>query len=264
MANTTAKLSTLFNSSIGKKVIMSLTGLFLCSFLLIHLIGNLQLLKDDQGLAFNKYAVFMTTNPLIKTVSYLLYFSILFHAFKGLALAIQNRKARPVKYAVSGGTANSTWFSRNMALLGTVILVFIVLHMTDFWYKYKFGHIPYTQYTENILNGDLQIRDMPADYKQNHKLEEYMVGETTKVTIVKDLYKEVSEEFKELSHLIIYVLAMFAISFHLIHGFKSAFQTLGLNHRKYNGIIEIIGVWGFGILIPLGFAAMPVYFYFIK
>ncbi len=259
-----SKISQLFNSSIGQKVIMSLTGLFLCSFLVIHMIGNLQLFKGDSGMAFNTYAVFMTTNPLIKTTSYLLYASILYHAVKGLWLAARNRKARPVKYAMSQANANSHWTSRNMGVLGTMILVFIVVHMSDFWAEYKFGHIPYTKYTTNILTGELTSEAMPTDYVQSKKLEEYMVGTDTKVVIVKDLYKEVSEEFQNIGLVLLYLVAMFAVSFHLYHGFQSAFQSLGIAYDNYKGIIKAIGIWGFAILIPAGFAAMPLYFYFFK
>jgi len=253
----------MFNSSIGQKLIMALTGLFLCSFLIIHMVGNLQLFKADSGLAFNKYAVFMTTNPLIKTVSYLLYFSILFHAFKGIWLVFSNKKARPVQYAMVDGKANSHWTSRNMGLLGTIILVFIVVHMSNFWAEYKFGHVPYARYSEDIQTGEmLEVAEMPAGFTMAHKLEEIVDGRVRTV-IVKDLYKEVSVEFKEEWWLVaLYVLSMAAVSFHLVHGFKSAFQTLGLNHKKYNGLIHFIGVWFFGIIIPIGFAAMPLYFMF--
>src|SRR5438477_12369983 len=123
----------LFNSSLGQKLIMALTGLFLCLFLVVHVSGNLQLFKNDSGLAFNQYSVFMTTNPLIKAISYILYATILYHAYKGLVLAWKNQKARPVKYAAFDGKANSPWASRNMGILGTIILVFIIIHMNDFW-----------------------------------------------------------------------------------------------------------------------------------
>ena len=118
----------LFKSSIGKKVIMALTGLFLSIFLVVHVSGNLQLFKTDSGLAFNQYSVLMTTNPFIKTISYLLYITIVLHAIRGIMLVLENKKARPVSYAMYDGKANSKWASRNMGLLGTVILFFIVIH----------------------------------------------------------------------------------------------------------------------------------------
>lgn len=256
-------ITKMFSSSLGQKLIMSLTGLFLCSFLVIHMVGNLQLFKNDAGLAFNKYAVFMTTNPLIKTTSYLLYAAILFHAFKGIALVFQNKKARPVKYQAFDGKANSHWSSRNMGILGTIILVFVVVHMSNFWWEYKNGHVPYTRYMENIQTGEIQSDYMPAEFKMNSKMEEQTEG-LMKVTIVKDLYREVSEEFKTEWWLVaLYVFSMGTLAFHLYHGFTSAFQTLGLNHKKYNGAINFIGIGVFAILIPIGFAAMPLYF-FIK
>jgi len=256
-------ITKMFSSSLGQKLIMSLTGLFLCTFLVIHMVGNLQLFKDDNGFAFNKYAVFMTTNPLIKTTSYLLYFTILFHAFKGLWLAFKNIKARPVKYQAFDGKANSHWSSRNMGILGTIILIFISVHMSNFWWEYKNGHVPYTRYMENIQTGEIVSDYMPKEFTMHTKLEEQTEG-LMKVTIVKDLYREVAEEFKTEWWLVaLYVISMAALAFHLFHGFSSAFQTLGLNHKKYNGLINIIGIGVFAILLPIGFAAMPLYF-FIK
>jgi succinate dehydrogenase / fumarate reductase cytochrome b subunit len=256
-------ITKMFSSSLGQKLIMSLTGLFLCTFLVVHMIGNLQLFKNDAGLAFNKYAVFMTTNPLIMITSYLLYATILFHAFKGLWLAFKNQKARPVKYQAFDGKANSHWSSRNMGILGTIILVFVVVHMSNFWWEYKNGHVPYTRYMENIQTGEVVSDYMPKEFTMHTKLEEQTEG-LMKVTIVKDLYREVAEEFKTEWWLVaLYVISMAALAFHLYHGFASAFQTLGLNHKKYNGLINFIGIGVFAILIPIGFAAMPLYF-FIK
>jgi succinate dehydrogenase / fumarate reductase cytochrome b subunit len=256
----------MFSSSIGQKFIMALTGLFLCSFLVIHMIGNLQLFKADDGLAFNTYAVFMTTFPLIKVVSYLLYASILFHAVKGIMLVMKNNSARPVKYAVVNGSANSHWTSRSMGLLGTIILLFIIIHMKNFWYEYKFGHeVGYTSYYTNMATGETKSRAMSADYIQANKLEEGITADESgqyRVVVVKDLYKEVATEFKEWWLVALYVVCMFAVAFHLYHGFQSAFQTFGINHSKYNGLIKFVGLWFFSILIPASFAAMPLFFFF--
>ena len=223
-----------FSSSIGRKLLVSLTGLFLISFLVIHLIGNLQLLKDDGGEAFNIYAKFMTSNPLIKTVSYLLYASILLHAFVALALANKNRKARPVGYKMSKASANSHWTSRSMALLGTIVLVYIILHMKDFWYEYKFGTVGMVSYT---------IEGFTQEYK--------------------DLYAVVYAAFHELWIVALYVVAMLIITFHLYHGFASAFQTLGINHKKYTPIIKTLGTI-YAIVIPAAFAYIPLYIYLTK
>ncbi len=220
-----------FNSSIGKKLIMALTGLFLCSFLVIHLIGNLQLLKNDGGEAFNIYAKFMTHNPLIKTISYLLYASILGHAFYGLNLAFNNKKARPVDYYTTDN--QSTWSSRNMAILGTMLLVFIAVHMADFWWRYHNDNtIPYKSYASEF--GSPQV--------------------------LKDLYGMVMFAFKTEWIVAFYVISMIAMAYHLLHGFQSGFQTLGLNHKKYTPLVKSFG-FIFAIIIPAAFALIPIWVY---
>lgn len=254
-------LTKTLSSSIGKKILMALTGLFLCLFLAVHLIGNLQLFNADGGYSFNKYAVFMTTFPLIKIISYVNYALILFHAFWGLYLTYQNRQARPSRYAYEN--KSSTWSSRNMAILGTILLVYIVVHMADFWYEFHNGHLPYTQYVEDLKTGVITTTEMPSEYTQKVKvIETFNETDKTRTTIYKDLYKEVSGAFKNPLLVLFYLLGMAAVAFHLIHGFQSAFQTMGLNNKKYSPIIKALGVWGFGVLVPLGFAAMPIYFFF--
>jgi succinate dehydrogenase / fumarate reductase cytochrome b subunit len=219
--------TSILGSSIVKKYWMGLTGLFLSIFLVVHLAGNLQLLGGESSReAFNQYAKFMTTFPLIKISSYLLYFSILFHALDGLLLTLQNRASRPIKYAYEKPGANSIWASRNMGLLGTIIFVFIVTHMANFWAKMHWG-------------------EMPEDANGN-----------------KDLYEVVVVFFQDgsmgLMFTILYVLAMIAMSFHLWHGFASSFQSLGVNHPKYNNIIKSVG-FGFAVIIPALFAVIPLY-----
>jgi succinate dehydrogenase / fumarate reductase, cytochrome b subunit len=215
------------SSSIGKKLLMALTGLFLITFLVVHAVGNLQLFKSDNGEAFNIYTKFMTTNPLIKTVSYLLYFSIILHAIDGFLLWYKNSKSRPVGYHKSDYNANSIWASRNMGILGTLLLIFIVVHMKTFWAEMHFGSVPVVTY-----NG-----------------EEY-----------KDLYSTVTFAFSQLWYVILYTICMLAMAFHLWHGFGSAFQTLGLNHKKYTPFIQYLG-YGFAVIISAVFASMPLYMY---
>ena len=125
----------LLTSSIGKKLIMSLTGLFLCLFLIVHLAGNLQLLLDDGGAAFNAYAYKMTHLLPIKIISYGTYFFIILHAVQGIALAIKNRSAKGSQYAVKTNANKSSWASSRMGLLGILIFAFILIHMGDFWWK---------------------------------------------------------------------------------------------------------------------------------
>ena len=205
---------------------MALTGLFLSVFLIAHLAGNLQLLdmSPEGQLKFNAYAKFMTTFPVVKAVSYLLYFSILFHAFDGILLAIQNRKARPVRYAKENAGSNRSWASSNMALLGTLILVFLVIHMKGFWYEMHWGAL-----------------GLDADGN-------------------KDLYAVVAAAFSELWYVALYVVSMAVLAFHLLHGFQSSFQSLGLNHPRYTPVIKNVGVF-FGVVVPILFALIPVWMF---
>ena len=248
-------------SSLGRKLIMSLTGIFLCMFLIVHLIGNLQLFSNYDGYAFNKYAYFMTHFTPIKIVSYLLYASIILHAIYALILTRKNKAARPIGYAQFNGAANSKWNSRNMGILGTIILVFLATHLQNFWWKYHNDQVPYVEYRTDLATGETTPRELQAS-----EFHDYQVTVENNVEIVKarDLYKQVDFAFQNIGLVILYIIAMVALSFHLIHGFKSAFQTLGVSHKKYVPIIEFLGVWVFGIIIPIAFAMMPLYFYFVK
>ena len=255
-----------FSSSLGKKLIMSLSGLFLCTFLVVHLIGNLQLFKDDNGQAFNSYAYFMTHFTPIKVVSYVNYAFIILHAVIALILTIGNKKARPVGYAVQNGNANSPWTSRNMGILGTVILIFLVIHMKDFLWEYHNNTaLPYAKYEVSLTDpNNVKVTSLPVGETEAAHADYVDAQSQTQVIIAKDLYKLVSASFKIPWYVAFYVLAMAALSFHLIHGFRSAFQTIGWDHKKYVPLIRFLGVWIFGVLIPVLFAAMPVYFYFFK
>jgi len=254
-----SKSKPVFSSSIGKKLIMSLTGIFLCLFLVVHLVGNLQLFKDDAGLAFNKYAYFMTHFTPIKVVSYLLYASVIVHAIYAITLSMKNKAARPIGYAQYDGKANSKWNSRNMGILGTVILVFLATHMSNFWWKFHNDEVPYIEYRTDLATGQTTARELQAS--EFHDYQE-TVENNVQILKARDLYKQVDFAFKNVALVALYVIAMAALAFHLIHGFQSAFQTLGFNHRRYIGIIRAIGVWVFGVLIPIGFAIMPLFFFF--
>jgi succinate dehydrogenase / fumarate reductase cytochrome b subunit len=221
-------------SSIGRKMIMSLTGLFLILFLVVHLLGNFQLLKNDGGVAFNQYTYFMTHFPLIKLISYGLYFFILLHTIQGLALWFANRKAKGVGYAVSPAQPGVTWASKNMALLGTLILAFLFIHMGDFWGKMKLGMLKQVSYSD-FKNG------LP----------------------IYDLYERVAIAFQNPIIVVIYVVGQAVLAFHLWHGFQSAFQTLGWNHPKYTPLVKFIGK-AYSILVPLGFAIIPIWHFLSK
>ena len=226
-----AWLTNYLTSSIGRKLTMSLTGLFMILFLVVHLLGNFQLLKDDGGEAFNKYTYFMTHFPLIKMISYGLYAFIILHTVQGLMLAFANRKAKGQQYAVKTRPPGVTWASGNMALLGTLILAFLIIHMAQFWGQMHFGDVSTKAYA-NFAEGEP----------------------------IKDLYTLVADAFKDPLIIAIYVVGQIVLAFHLWHGFQSAFQTLGVNHPKYTPFIKGLGKL-FAIVVPFGFAVIPIIFY---
>lgn len=225
-------------SSIGKKLIMSLTGLSLVLFLPVHLGGNLQLLNDDGGESFNHYAEMMGTNPLVQLSAKGLYFFILLHAVQGILIYLKNRKATGVKYAVKA-KANATWASKNMIWLGILLLVFLGIHMGDFWFATKFQEWPVAE----------AGREMVSYNVEGHAVE------------LKNLYGKVQWSFSNPIIVAVYIISMIGLAFHLLHGFSSAFQTLGLNHKKYTPFIEMVGK-AYSIIIPLLFALIPVMMYF--
>jgi len=275
--------SAFFKSSIGKKVFMALTGLFLCTFLIGHLLGNLQLILktgEEGRRAFNEYAYFMGHNPFIKILSYVTYAAVLIHVIDGILLTIQNRKARPVRYAYSKPGANSSSASRSMAILGTLILVFLATHMANFWWKMKIKEdVPLHTYTLEMKNQMMGaantelyythvpgVQPIPKD--PNNIIEKgtdlYIKGTNVKVaegyrdlhTLVMDFFSKSKNE-GALFAVLFYVISMIVLAYHLLHGFQSAFQSLGFNHPKYTPFIKKLGA-AFAILVPLLFAIIPV------
>lgn len=218
----------MLSSSLGKKLMMSLTGFFVIVFLLVHLMGNLTMFMDDGGATFNAYANFMSTNPVIEVVAYFLYFFFVLHIVVATWITLVNQKKRPVGYKKLDASANSTWASRNMFVLGLLIFAFLFIHLKDFWWVYK------------VLDVDL-----PKDYLGNNR----------------DLYALIVAQFKTTFGLVTYLIGLVALFYHLTHGFESAFQTLGWDHKKYTPIIKFFS-WAYAIIVPLGFATMPIYFYF--
>lgn len=221
-------LTKTLTSTLGRKVIMALTGIFLILFLAVHLTGNLQLLKNDDGQSFNVYAEFMSTNPLIQFVSKGNFFFILLHVFISIFLTRKNSQARPVAYNTPVKSGTSSWSSRNMGILGTLILVFLIIHLKGFWYEMHYGDVPYKNYD---------------GYE------------------ARDLYAVVDQAYSQWYWVVVYVIGMFAVAFHLSHGFQSAFQTLGLSHVKYSPAIKFVGI-AFAVLVPAGFAAIPIMMFF--
>lgn len=211
-----------FNYSIGKKLIMALTGFFLIVFLIVHLFGNIFLYFGRD--AFNQYVHTLNESGLkyvIKVIEVILALGFLIHFLDGVRLWIQNRMARPVPYKVYKPDPNSSMASRNMIVTAAVIFFFLVLHLQNFWYKFHF---------------------VPKE------------GGITDYDIVVQL-------FRMPFYSILYILCMVLLAFHLWHGFQSAFQTLGLNHKRYTPIIKFLGKL-YAIIIPLGFASFPLYYLF--
>lgn len=212
-----------FTTSIGKKVQMSLTGLFLILFLVVHCYVNAQIFWNDGGEKFNEAAHFMGTNVVIRITEIGLFVFLILHIVQGLVLYFKNRARRSVHYAVSAGNKTSKWYSRSMALLGTLVLLFLILHLNAFW--------------------------LPNRYEQT-----FGAGEI-------NLYERMRAVFSSPVAVVIYVLGCIALAWHLVHGFYSAFQTLGLTTSRYKALINGVGI-AFSIIIPLIFILMPLAFYF--
>ncbi|MDM8568713.1 succinate dehydrogenase cytochrome b subunit [Thiotrichales bacterium HSG1] len=214
------------NSTLGQKMIMSLTGLFLISFLVIHLTGNLMLFKSDDGASFNAYAHFMSTSSFIKLAEIILVLGFGLHIYTSWRLSRYNKQVRPQNYVYSRPDINTSWTARNMGFLGSMLLIFLLIHLYNFWFKYKFqADIPL------VNNGDY-----------------------------KDLYLFVKTTFVEEWWIsILYIVAMIFLGLHLAHGFESSLQTLGIQHKKYTPMLKRVGLL-FAIIVPIGFAIMPFYF----
>lgn len=217
-----------FTSSIGKKLVMGFTGFFLILFLLVHLYANAQIFLEwlDHGRGYRAYteiAHFLGSNPITRIAEIGLFLGIILHIVQGLMLTAQNRAKRPIRYEKYAGEKNSTWYSRSMGLLGTIILLFLVVHLWHFW-----GPNRYQQLTEG--------RE-------------------------KDLYAEMERVFSDPIPVIIYVLGCISLAWHLAHGFFSAFRTLGLSTPRYQRLIKGLGV-AFSIIVPALFALMPIAYYF--
>lgn len=222
-------MSNIFASSIGKKLMMALAGLFLSIFLLVHLGINLTLILFDDPRIFNIAAHFMATNLLIKIFEIVLFGGILLHILYGLIVQVLNWMARPIRYRVAN-YAQTSFFSKFMIHTALIILVFLVIHLVDFYFKAKLGHVE-----EVIYNG-----------KHYH-----------------DLGTVVIEKFRLGGFVIFYIASFLFLGFHLLHGFQSAFQTLGLNHSVYSPVIKALGIL-YSLIIVGGFSIIPLVIYFTR
>ncbi|HEX9252589.1 MAG TPA: succinate dehydrogenase cytochrome b subunit [Ignavibacteriaceae bacterium] len=209
------------NSSIGKKFMMAVTGSFLLIFLIIHLIGNITLFFGPG--AFNAYVSALDTiKPLIRVIEVVLLAAFVLHIFNGLRLWIENKVARGTNYKVNGSSENSTVFSRTMFLTGSIVFIFLVLHLGTFFWRFN-------------------VHD-PEGLAKHHQYYDIVLG------------------FLQMPwYSILYIIAVLLLGFHLNHGFQSAFQTFGWNHKRYFPLIQKIGTL-YAIIMALGFASMPLYF----
>ncbi len=207
-----------YNSSVGKKLIVGLTGLFLINYLVIHLFGNLLIFRNDNGIAFDEYAEILPQVVIIRIIEIGLFLIFLFHIITAAYTWLLNKQAGGKQYLVWKKGQTSKLSSRTMLLSGSIVYVFLVIHMRQFWYasRYEAG-------------------------------EHFSMYEVVKTTLAEPVYG------------IFYLIAMFLLGFHLRHGFQSAFQTFGIRGKKFEPLIELVGAI-FWLLIPLGFASMPLYF----
>jgi len=218
-----------FTSSIGKKLVMGFTGIFLIVFLVVHAGLNACIWANDGGDMFNRAANFMGSNVVPRIMEIGLFLGIFLHIIQGYLLTIENRKKRAIGYAVSYGEG-SKWYSRSMAVLGTILLLFFIIHWKQFWIPSRFGNVAETSHA--VANG------MP----------------------VHNMFALMKDVFSELWVVIAYVIACISLAYHLAHGFQSAFKTLGVHNKRYHIMISSLG-YGFAIIVPLVFAMMPVSFY---
>ncbi|MFO7671526.1 MAG: succinate dehydrogenase cytochrome b subunit [Bacteroidales bacterium] len=220
-------MSTIFNSSIGKKLLMSLAGLFLIVFLLVHLGINLLIIIFDDPMVYNKAAHFMGTNILIKIFEIVLFGGILLHVIYALILQIQNWIARPKRYN-KANYSNTSFFSKFMIHTAVITLVFLAIHFADFYFKAKFGH------SETITVDGVSYHDFAT---------------------------EIVDKFKMLPFVVFYIAAFVFLGFHLVHGFQSAFKTLGLENSRYTPVIQALAIV-YSVIVVGGYSIIPLMIYF--
>jgi succinate dehydrogenase / fumarate reductase, cytochrome b subunit len=218
-----------FTSSVGQKITMAITGVFLILFLVVHVGVNACIWFNDGGQVFNRAANFLGTNVVPRILEVGLFLFIILHIVQGLVLEAQNLSRRGVGYAIDYGNRGSKWYSRSMGLLGTLILLFLIIHLIDFWIPSRFGVMPQTTL---------------SDGKQ-----------------VNNLYSLIQVRFQQGWIVLIYVLGCISLAYHLMHGFYSAFKTVGVYNKRYLILIRWTG-YLFSIIVSLGFAMMPISFYF--
>ena len=229
------KWSEFFTSSVGKKLVMSITGLSLILFLIFHVTVNacmwaVVFIPDDNGEVFNKAAHFLGQTLVPRVLEIGLFLFIIIHIVQGYVLEAKNRSKRGISYNVKMGTRGSTWYSKSMGLLGTLIFLFLIVHIADFWIPSRFGGLKEVQYANTP-------------------------GKT-----FHELYGKMVEVFQNPWIVALYIVGCISLAWHLIHGFQSAFRTLGVSNKKYLALLNGTG-YTFSIVVCLLFAMMPVSVY---
>ena len=223
-------MSRLLKSSIGRKIAMALSAFFLMFFLLQHFLINFTSLFPDNGDTFNKLSHFMGTNPFIQyAMQPVLIVGVVFHFVMGFILEVKNNSARKISYAKNNSAANSTWMSRNMIWSGAAILAFVVLHFIDFW-------IP-----------ELNTKYIQGDWTGMHN------GEFR-------YFQELQHKFVNPLRVGAYILAFVFLALHLLHGFNSSFQSMGVNNKYTKGLKTFSKVYAIGI--PVGFIIIALFHHF--
>jgi succinate dehydrogenase / fumarate reductase, cytochrome b subunit len=217
-------MSSFINASIGKKFLVSISGLFLISFLAVHLFVNLFLLGGQES--YNLIAHFMATDYVISFMEPMLAIGFLLHIIYSTYLTITNQSTRPQKYKIVDQSETSGWASRNMFVLGGLVLIFLVIHLSNFWFQMQFGEMEYIEYGG---------------------------------VMVQDAYSLVTSKFTIWWQVLLYVAAAGFLGLHLLHGFQSAFLTLGLYNKIWRRRLMVIGVL-YTIVIAAGFSLIPLYF----
>lgn len=226
----------MFTSSIGQKFVMAITGIFLITFLVVHVGLNACIWANDNGEMFNTGANFMSSMLIIRIMEIVLFAGIIIHTIQGLVLAAANNSRRKVGYAVEYGNRGSKWYSRSMGLLGTLLLLFLIMHIYHFWVPSRLGGIANIRPLEEIGYSN-------ALGKPYH-----------------NLYLEMIQVFQNPLIVILYVLGCISLAYHLMHGFESAFRTIGLHNNRYLKMLRYTGR-GFSIIVCVAFAMMPISIY---
>lgn len=224
----------IFTSSVGKKLIMAFTGITLILFLIVHVGLNACIWANDNGEMFNKAAHFMGETVVPRILEIGLFLGFFLHIIQGYILTVQNKNKRNIGYAINYGNKGSKWYSRSMGILGTLILLFLVMHIYHFWTPSRLGGIASIHELNTVLYSG----------KEYH-----------------NLYGEMKEVFQLWWIDILYIIGCISLAYHLAHGFQSAFKTLGVYNKNYQIMVRSIG-YAFAIIVPLAFIMMPISFYF--